>query len=88
MRQHRDLYPIYLSSWLERKIRHRNWFGLRDTLDRCLKITEDRSAFTMVSWTAGAQRPQEFFDEEIKFIGGLDFAKLIGWEPLKGLKAG
>ena len=27
-----------------------------------------------------------FFDEEIKFTGELDFAKLTGWEPLEGLR--
>ena len=27
-----------------------------------------------------------YFDEEIKFTGELDFAKLTGWEPLEGLR--
>jgi hypothetical protein len=79
MRQHRDLHPIYLSSWWNRK--YATGTGLACVTHSIVasRSPEDGSAFTMVSWTAGAQRPREFFDEEIKFIGGLDFAKLIGW---------
>ncbi len=41
---------------------------------------------TMVSSTAARPNVRgSFFDEEIKFTGELDFAKLTGWEPLEGL---
>ena len=40
-------------------------------------------------WCRGwrkAQLRSSYFDEEIKFTGELNFAKLTGWEPLEGLK--
>ena len=42
----------------------------------------------MVSWMEAYRNIRgSYFDEEIKFTGELNFAKLTGWEPLEGLKA-
>ena len=41
----------------------------------------------MVSWMEESPNySSSYFDEEIKFTGELNFAKLTGWEPLEGLK--
>ena len=79
----------WVAEWWNGKYATGNWFGVRDTLeDHGLKIT-GRWIGVYYGVVDGG-RPNvrgSFFDEEIKFIGELDFAKLTRWEPLEGLKA-
>ena len=72
---------------VERKIRERQLVRLRDTLeDRGLNLwAEWRANFLGV--VSGGIQQRAAFDEEFKFYGTLDFAKLTGWEPLAGLSA-
>ena len=78
----------WLSEWWDGKYATGNWFGVRDTL-------EDHGLTLGGKWTGvyygvvDGGKPNirgSFFDEEIKFTGELNFAKLTGWEPLEGLK--
>ena len=83
------MHSIYLRSWLNGKYATGNCLGLRDTLeDHRLKITGGWIGVYYGVVDGGRRNVRgSFFDEEIKFIGELDFAKLTGWEPLEGLKA-
>ncbi|OJV03186.1 MAG: hypothetical protein BGO12_20850 [Verrucomicrobia bacterium 61-8] len=63
-----------------------NWFGVRDTL-------EDHGLKLGGKWTGDfygvvdSQRGSRgFFDQELKFTGELDFAKLFNVDALEGLK--
>lgn len=76
-----------IEQWWNGKYGTGNWFGLRDGL-------EDRGLNLGASWRAnflgvvsGGIQQRAGFDEEFKFFGTLDFAKLTGWEPLAGLTA-
>lgn len=76
-----------IEQWWNGKYATGNWFGLRDGL-------EDRGLNLGASWRAnflgvvsGGIQQRAGFDEEFKFFGTLDFAKLTGWEPLAGLTA-
>lgn len=75
-----------LSEWWNGKYMTGNWFGVRDTL-------EDHGLKLGGKWTGDfygvvdSQRGSRgFFDQEIKFTGELDFAKLAGVDALEGLK--
>lgn len=64
-----------------------HWFGARDTL-------EDEGLSFRVEWKAnflwnvdGGLQQRFGYDDEWKFTGILDFAKLTGWDPLQGLTA-
>jgi carbohydrate-selective porin OprB len=79
----------WLSEWWSGKYATGNWFGVRDTL-------EDHGLTLGGRWigvyygVVDGGKPNfrgSYFDEEIKFTGELNFAKLTGWEPLEGLKA-
>jgi len=79
----------WLAEWWDGKYASGNWFGVRDTL-------EDRGLTLGGRWIGvyygvvdgGIPNIRgSYFDEEIKFTGELNFAKLTGWEPLEGLKA-
>jgi porin len=76
-----------IEQWWNGKYASGNWFGLRDTLN-------DEGVILGASWRAnflgvvsGGIKQRAGFDEELKFFGSVDFAKLIGWEPLEGLTA-
>jgi porin len=78
----------WLAEWWDGKYASGNWFGVRDTL-------EDHGLTLGGRWigvyygVVDGGRPNyrgSYFDEEIKFTGELNFAKLTGWEPLEGLK--
>jgi porin len=78
----------WLSEWWGGKYATGNWFGVRDTLeDRGLKL--GGRWIGVYYGVVDGGRPNvrgSYFDEEIKFTGELDFAKLTRWEPLEGLK--
>ena len=76
-----------IEEWWNGKYASGNWFGARDAL-------EDRGLTLWAEWRAnflgvvsGGVTQRAAFDEEFKFYGNLDFAKLTGWEPLAGLSA-
>jgi len=75
-----------LADWWNGKYLTGNWFGLRDSLeDRGLKFGGKWTGdFYGVVGSQGGARG--FFDQEIKFTGEVDFAKLLDVEALKGLK--
>ncbi len=79
----------WLAEWWNGKYATGNWFGVRDTLeDHGLKL--GGRWIGVYYGVVDGGRPNvrgSFFDEEIKFTGELDFAKLTKWEPLEGLKA-
>jgi porin len=84
-----DNHPISspIQEWWNGKYASGDWFGLRNTL-------EDEGLILSASWRAnflgvvtGGIEQRAGFDEEFKFFGNLDFAKLTGWEPLAGLTA-
>jgi len=79
----------WVAEWWNGKYASGNWFGVRDTLeDHGLKL--GGRWIGVYYGVVDGGRPHvrgSFFDEEIKFTGELDFAKLTGWEPLEGLKA-
>ena len=79
----------WLAEWWNGKYATGNWFGVRDTLeDRGLKLGGRWIGVYYGVVDGGRSNVRgSFFDEEIKFTGELDFAKLTGWEPLEGLKA-
>lgn len=63
-----------------------NWFGLRDSLeDRGIKLTGKWTGdfYGVVDSQRGSRG---FFDQEIKFNGELDFAKLLDVDALNGFK--
>ena len=78
----------WLEQWWTGKYANGNWFGVRDTLeDRGLKL--GGRWIGVYYGVVDGGRPNvrgSYFDEEIKFTGELDFAKLTGWEPLEGLR--
>ena len=78
----------WLAQWWDGKYGSGNWFGVRDTLeDHGLKL--GGRWIGVYYGVVDGGRPNvrgSFFDEEIKFTGELDFAKLTGWEPLEGLR--
>jgi carbohydrate-selective porin OprB len=60
---------------------------VRDTLeDRGVNMNAEWKA-NFMAIVSGGTRQTAGFDEEIKFRGTVDFAKLTGWEPLKGLSS-
>ena len=79
----------WLAEWWNGKYATGNWCGVRDTLeDRGLKLGGRWIGVYYGVVDGGRSNVRgSFFDEEIKFTGELDFAKLTGWEPLEGLKA-
>jgi carbohydrate-selective porin OprB len=78
----------WLADWWNGKYASGNWFGVRDTLeDRGLKL--GGRWIGVYYGVVDGGRPNvrgNYFDEEIKFTGKLDFAKLTGWEPPEGLR--
>ena len=74
-----------LESWWDGKWASGNWFGFRDTLeDHGLKLGAEWKANFL--WNVDGGLQQRFgYDDEFKFRGTLDFAKLTGWDPLEGL---
>ncbi len=63
------------------------WMGLRPTLeDRGIVIT-GKYLGTVYGLVAGGLEDHATYDEELKFDGRIDLAKLTGWEPLQGLVA-
>ena len=78
----------WFEQWRNGKYASGNWFGVRDTLeDRGLKL--GGRWIGVYYGVVDGGRPNfhaNYFDEEIKFTGGLDFAKATGWEPLEGLR--
>lgn len=77
--------PLY--EWWNGKYMTGNWFGLRDSLeDRGIKLT-GRWTGDFYGVVDSQRGSRGFFDQEIKFIGELDFAKLLSTEALEGLKA-
>jgi len=73
--------------WWNGKYASGNWLGLRDTLeDHGLNLKIEWKA--NVLWNVDGGLQQRFgYDDEWKFSGNLDFAKLTGWDPLQGLTA-
>jgi porin len=71
--------------WWNGKYPTANWFGVRDTLeDHGLALRLDWKA--NVLWNIDGGLEQRFgYDDEWKFSGSLDFAKLTGWDSLQGL---
>ncbi len=78
----------WLAEWWGGKYASGNWFGVRDTLeDRGLKLGGRWIGVYYGVVDGGRSNVRSsYFDEEIKFTGELDFAKLTQWEPLEGLK--
>jgi len=74
-----------LVEWWNGKYATGNWFGVRDTL-------EDHGLTLKVEWKAnflwnvdGGLQQRFGYDDEWKFTGNLDFAKLTGWDAIEGL---
>lgn len=75
-----------LAQWWNGKYLTGNWFGVRDTLEEHgLKFTGKWTGdfYGVVDSQRGSRG---FFDQEIKFNGELDFAKLTNVDALTGLK--
>ena len=74
-----------LAQWWNGKWATGNWFGVRDTLeDHGLKLGVEWKANFL--WNVDGGLQQRFgYDDEFKFRGTLDFAKLTGWEAIEGL---
>ncbi|CAN5489193.1 carbohydrate porin [soil metagenome] len=77
----------WVSSWWNGKYASGNWFGVRNTL-------EDHGLTLGGKWTGDFYGVVDggkggvsggFFDEEIKFTGQLNFAKLLNVDALEGL---
>jgi carbohydrate-selective porin OprB len=67
-----------LESWWDGKWASGNWFGFRDTLeDHGLKLGVEWKANFLWNVDGGLQR-RFGYDDEFKFRGTLDFAKLTG----------
>ncbi len=77
--------PSYLEEWWNGKYATGNWFGVRDTLeDHGIKLGVEYKANFL--WNVAGGRQQRFgYDDEWKFRGTLDFAKLTGWDAINGL---
>jgi porin len=71
--------------WWNGKYATGNWFGVRDTLeDHGLNFRIEWKANLL--WNVDGGLQQRFgYDDEWKFTGNLDFAKLTGWDAVKGL---
>lgn len=76
-----------LAQWWNGKYGSGNWFGVRDTLeDHGLNLRIEWKANFL--WNVDGGLQQRFgYDDEWKFAGNLDFAKLTGWDLLQGLTA-
>lgn len=74
-----------LEAWWNGKYASGNWFGVRDTLeDHGLKLGVEWKANFL--WNVDGGLQQRFgYDDEWKFRGTLDFAKLTGWDAIEGL---
>jgi carbohydrate-selective porin OprB len=74
-----------LEAWWDGKYASGNWFGLRDTLeDYGLNLSGGyRGAFFGVVDSERGSRG--FYDQELVFVGRLEFAKLLKVEVLEGL---
>ncbi|PTX96286.1 hypothetical protein DB345_10905 [Spartobacteria bacterium LR76] len=74
-----------LAEWWNGKYATGNWFGVRDTLEEHgLKLGGEWKANFL--WNVDGGLEQRFgYDDEWKFKGTLDVAKLTGWEALEGL---
>jgi len=76
-----------LAQWWNGKYGTGNWLGVRDTLeDHGLKLTGMWKGF-FYGIASGGLDQRGAFDEEIKFMGDLDFAKLTHLSFLDGLTA-
>ena len=75
----------WLSTWWNGKYATGNWFGVRDTLeDHGVKLGVEWKANFLWNTDGGLQ--QRFgYDDEWKFRGTFDAAKLTGWDALEGL---
>ena len=73
------------AQWWNGKWATGSWFGVRDTLeDHGLKLGVEWKANFL--WNVDGGLQQRFgYDDEFKFRGTLDFAKLTGWEAIEGL---
>lgn len=76
-----------VAKWWNGKYASGDWFGVRNTLeDHGLKLNGMWKGFFYGIADGGLQQ-RGAFDEEIKFTGELDFAKLTGLSQLQGLTA-
>jgi porin len=79
--------PSMLTKWWDGKYATSDWFGVRNTLeDHGLKLTGMWKGF-FYGMVGGGLKQQGAFDEEIKFMGELDFSKLLNAPELQGLTA-
>jgi porin len=71
--------------WWNGKYATGGWFGVRDSLeDHGLGLRCEWKA--NVLWNVDGGRQQRFgYDDEWKFLGNLDFARLSAWDALQGL---
>ena len=75
----------FLSKWWNGKYGTGDWFGFRNTLeDHGLTLGGEIKGNFLAIVDGGLQQ-RGGYDQEIKFRGTLDFAKLTGWQPLTGL---
>jgi porin len=74
-----------VAGWWHGKAASGDWLGVRDSLeDRGLKLGVEWKANFL--WNVAGGLEQRFgYDDEWKFRGTLDVAKLTGWEAIKGL---
>jgi porin len=80
--QPKDKGSSALGAWWNGKYASGNWFGVRDTLeDHGLKLGVEWKANFL--WNVDGGLQQRFgYDDEWKFRGTLDFAKVTGWDVL------
>lgn len=77
--------PSHLEEWWNGKYASGGWFGTRDTLeDQGIKLGVEYKANFL--WNVAGGLQQRFgYDDEWKFRGTLDFAKLTRWDAIEGL---
>ncbi|MEO6846352.1 MAG: carbohydrate porin [Chthoniobacterales bacterium] len=76
-----------LANWWHGKYASGNWFGLRDQLeDHGIKLTGMWKGF-FYGIVNGGLAQHGAFDEEVKFMADVDFARLLHVDALEGLTA-